>query len=146
MVSGPAALETSEIWALKQCLLLHNNSWEQHGMVASCLKELRIKACDMLAVDKPLAPVTLVLAKDGTIMDDEDYFLCLPANTKFVALAGNEKWTHNSDGGTAWITQQFFDRDEMDRGRVEVEECGQTAEGRPIQHHPDVQGGAPDAH
>ena len=146
VVSGPAALETSEISALKQCLLLRNNSWEQHGMVASCLKELRIKACDILAVDKSLAPVTLVLAKDGTIMDDEDYFLCLPANTKFVALAGNEKWTHNSDGGTAWITQQFFDRDEMDRGRVEVEERGQTAEGRPIQHHPAVRGGAPGAH
>ena len=43
VVSGPAALETSEIWALKQCLLLRNNSWEQHGMVASCLKELRNK-------------------------------------------------------------------------------------------------------
>ena len=79
-------------------------------------------------------------------MDDDDYFLRLPANTKFVALAGNEKWIHNSDGGTAWITQESFDRDGTDRGRVEVEERGQTAEGRPIQHHPAVRGGAPDAH
>ena len=32
----------------------------------------------------------------------------------FVALAGNEKWTHNSDGGTAWITQESFNRGETD--------------------------------
>ncbi|XP_057552065.1 DNA fragmentation factor subunit alpha isoform X2 [Hippopotamus amphibius kiboko] len=74
-------------------------------------------ACDILAIDKSLAPVTLVLAEDGTIVDDDDYFLCLPANTKFVALAGNEKWTYNnSDGGTAWIAQESFDRDETDSG------------------------------
>ncbi|KAB0341154.1 hypothetical protein FD754_018080 [Muntiacus muntjak] len=59
-------------------------------------------------------PVILVLAEYSTIVDDDDYFLCLPANTKFVALAGNEKWTHNSDVGTAWITQESFDRDETD--------------------------------
>ncbi|EPY84703.1 DNA fragmentation factor subunit alpha-like protein [Camelus ferus] len=64
-----------------------------------------------------LAPVTLVLAEDGTIVDDDDYFLCLPSNTKFVALAGNEKWAYsNSDGGTAWITQESFDGDETDSG------------------------------
>ena len=32
----------------------------------------------------------------------------------FVALAGNEKCTHNSDGGTAWITQESFNRGETD--------------------------------
>ena len=146
VASGPAAPETGEIWALKQCLLSHSNSWEKHGTAASCLRELRNKACDILAIDTSLAPVTLVLAKDGTTVDDDDYFLCLPANTKFVALAGNEKWIHNSDGGTAWITQESFDRDGTDRGRVEVEERGPAAEGRPIQHHPAVRGGVPDAH
>ncbi|KAB0370254.1 hypothetical protein FD755_018216 [Muntiacus reevesi] len=75
VASSPAALVTGEIWALKQK-----------------------KACDILVIDKSLAPVTLVLAKDGITVDDDDYFLCLPANTKFVALAGNEKWIHNSDG------------------------------------------------
>uniref|UniRef100_A0A5F5PS12 DNA fragmentation factor subunit alpha n=1 Tax=Equus caballus TaxID=9796 RepID=A0A5F5PS12_HORSE len=74
-------------------------------------------ACDILAIDKSLAPVTLVLAEDGTIVDDDDYFLCLPSNTKFVALARNEKWAyHNSDGGTAWISQESFDVDETDSG------------------------------
>ncbi|KAK2502277.1 hypothetical protein MC885_013457 [Smutsia gigantea] len=117
-VTGTAgAPEPSEIRALKPCLLRRNNSREQHGVAASCLEELRSKACAILAIDKSLAPVTLVLAEDGTIVDDDDYFLCLPSNTKFVALASNEKWTYsNSDGGTAWISQESFDVDETDSG------------------------------
>ncbi|XP_059547273.1 DNA fragmentation factor subunit alpha isoform X2 [Myotis daubentonii] len=68
-------------------------------------------------MDKSLAPITLVLAEDGTIVDDDDYFLCLPSNTKFVALAGNEKWAYNnSDGGTAWLSQESVDVDETDSG------------------------------
>ncbi|XP_025789303.1 DNA fragmentation factor subunit alpha isoform X1 [Puma concolor] len=107
----------TEIRPLKPCLLRRNHSREQHGVAASCLEELRNKACDILAIDKSLAPITLVLAEDGTIVDDDDYFLCLPSNTKFVALASNEKWTYNnSDGGTAWISQESFDVDETDTG------------------------------
>ena len=68
------ALKLQKMETLKQCLLRRNNSWE-HGMVASCLKELRSTACDILAIDKSLAPITLVLAEDGTIVDDDDYFL-----------------------------------------------------------------------
>ncbi|VCW99885.1 unnamed protein product [Gulo gulo] len=107
----------TETRALKPCLLRRNHSREQHGVAASCLEELRSKAFDILAIDKSLAPVTLVLAEDGTIVDDDDYFLCLPSNTKFVALANNEKWAYsNSDGGTAWISQESFDVDETDSG------------------------------
>ncbi|KAI5946769.1 DNA fragmentation factor subunit alpha [Manis javanica] len=117
MAGSARAPEPSEIRALKPCLLRRNDSREQHGVAAACLEELRSKACDILAIDKSLAPVTLVLAEDGTIVDDDDYFLCLPSNTKFVALAGNEKWTYNnSDGGTAWISQESFDVDETDNG------------------------------
>ncbi|XP_034875709.1 DNA fragmentation factor subunit alpha [Mirounga leonina] len=113
-VVGEAETETE---ALKPCLLRRNHSREQHGVAASCLEQLRSKACDILAIDKSLTPVTLVLAEDGTIVDDDDYFLCLPSNTKFVVLASNEKWTYsNSDGGTAWITQESFDVDETDSG------------------------------
>lgn len=57
-----------------------------------------LSACDILAIDKALTPVTLVLAEDGTIVDDDDYFLCLPSNTKFVALASNEKWIYSNSG------------------------------------------------
>lgn len=106
-----------DIRPLKACLLRRNQSREQHGVAASCLEELRSKACDILSIDKSLTPVTLVLAEDGTIVDDDDYFLCLPSNTKFVALASNEKWTYsNSDGGTAWISQESVDVDETDSG------------------------------
>uniref|UniRef100_A0A7M4FTC6 DNA fragmentation factor subunit alpha n=1 Tax=Crocodylus porosus TaxID=8502 RepID=A0A7M4FTC6_CROPO len=90
----------------KQCLIRRNHEREQHGVAVSCLRELRSKACDVLALDKTWEPITLVLAEDGTIVDDEDYFLCLPANTKFVALARNEKW---SNGGTAWLSRESTD-------------------------------------
>ncbi|XP_006866457.1 PREDICTED: DNA fragmentation factor subunit alpha [Chrysochloris asiatica] len=111
------ATESGEFRALKPCLLRRNHSREQHGVAASCLEELRSKACDILAIDQSLAPITLVLAEDGTIVADDDYFWCLPSNTKFVALSANEKWVYsNSDGGTAWISQESFDVDETDSG------------------------------
>ncbi|XP_035757800.1 DNA fragmentation factor subunit alpha isoform X2 [Egretta garzetta] len=70
------------------------------------------QASGILAIDKAREPITLVLAEDGTIVDDEDYFLCLPSNTKFVALAKNEKWSGKSlDSGTAWLSESV---DEVD--------------------------------
>ncbi|KAM5324153.1 DNA fragmentation factor subunit alpha isoform 1-T1 [Glossophaga mutica] len=111
------AAEPGKNQTLKPCLLRRNHSREQHGVAASCLEDLKSKAYDVLAIDKSLAPVTLVLAEDGTIVDDDDYFLCLPSNTKFVALAGNEKWAYSSsDGGIAWISQESMDVDETDSG------------------------------
>ncbi|XP_032631345.1 DNA fragmentation factor subunit alpha isoform X2 [Chelonoidis abingdonii] len=100
---------------LKQCLIRRKSQQEHHGVAASCLRELRSKARDILALDKAWEPITLVLAEDGTIVDDEDYFLCLPPNTKFVALARNEKWTSScTDGGTAWLSRESID--EVDCG------------------------------
>ena len=61
-------------------------------------------------------PVTPVLAEDGSRADGGDYFLCLPANAKFVTSAGNQWGTHSSDAGTAWLTQESLDRDETDGG------------------------------
>ncbi|XP_051028129.1 DNA fragmentation factor subunit alpha [Acomys russatus] len=114
---GASAPDPDDVRPLKPCLLRRNHSRDQHGVAASSLEELRSKACDILAIDKSLTPITLVLAEDGTIVDDDDYFLCLPTNTKFVALACNEKWTYNnSDGGTAWVSQESFDTDETDSG------------------------------
>ncbi|XP_009075668.1 PREDICTED: DNA fragmentation factor subunit alpha, partial [Acanthisitta chloris] len=70
--------------------------------------------CGVLAIDKAREPITLVLAEDGTIVDDEDYFLCLPANTMFVALAKDEKWSsRSSDRGTSWLSGAA---DEVDSG------------------------------
>nr|XP_056721336.1 DNA fragmentation factor subunit alpha [Euleptes europaea] len=100
---------------LKQCLIRRNGQQEQYGVAASCLQELRRKACDLLAGDKGLDSITLVLAEDGTIVDDEDYFLCLPPNTKFVVLAKDEKWaSSNIDGGTAWLERETTEIDAVD--------------------------------
>ncbi|KAM7318544.1 hypothetical protein ACRRTK_021656 [Alexandromys fortis] len=91
LLRGASDPDPDYIWPLKPCLLRrrkHNR--DQHCVAASCLEELRRKACKVLAIDESLTPVTLVLAEDGTIVDDDDYFLCLPSNTKFVALACNE--------------------------------------------------------
>ncbi|NXF05282.1 DFFA factor, partial [Smithornis capensis] len=97
---------------LKSCVVRRRDGQEQHGVAASCLRELRDKACGVLAIDKAREPITLVLAEDGTIVDDEDYFWCLPPNTKFVALAKGEKWSSKSlDSGTAWLSEAV---DEVD--------------------------------
>jgi len=42
----------------------------------------------------PSATVSVVLEEDGTIVEDEAYFLCLPANTKFMLLHADEIWLH----------------------------------------------------
>ncbi|NXS33241.1 DFFA factor, partial [Pomatostomus ruficeps] len=97
---------------LKRCVVRRRDRPEQHGVAASCLRELRDKACGVLAIDKAREPITLVLAEDGTIVDDDDYFLCLPSNTKFVALAKDEKWSGKSLGsGTSWLSVSL---DEVD--------------------------------
>ncbi|NXM39860.1 DFFA factor, partial [Gymnorhina tibicen] len=97
---------------LKRCVVRRRDGPEQHGVAASCLRELRDKACGVLAIDKAREPITLVLAEDGTIVDDEDYFLCLPSNTKFVALAKDEKWSSKIlDSGTSWLSESA---DEVD--------------------------------
>uniref|UniRef100_A0A8C5QBB2 CIDE-N domain-containing protein n=1 Tax=Leptobrachium leishanense TaxID=445787 RepID=A0A8C5QBB2_9ANUR len=58
-----------------------------------------------------------VLAEDGTIVEDEDCFLCLPPKTKFMVLTGNKKWAAPStvDGGMAWLAQESLEaQDNMD--------------------------------
>ncbi|KFP08408.1 DNA fragmentation factor subunit alpha, partial [Calypte anna] len=92
----------------KRCLL--RDGKDQYGLAASSLRELRRKAGDVLAIDKAKERITLVLAEDGTIVDDEDYFLCLPSNTKFEALINRENWSGTSrDSGIA-----SFPLDEVD--------------------------------
>ena len=41
----------------------------------------------------PSDPVTVVLEDDGTIVQDEGYFWCLPLNTKFMLLHEKETWS-----------------------------------------------------
>lgn len=56
----------------------------------------------------PNASVSVVLEDDGTIVEDEDYFLCLPANTKFMLLNNRETWTPTLQGETTSILGCLF--------------------------------------
>uniref|UniRef100_A0A2D4JAQ3 CIDE-N domain-containing protein n=1 Tax=Micrurus lemniscatus lemniscatus TaxID=129467 RepID=A0A2D4JAQ3_MICLE len=98
---------------LKQCLIRRTGQQEQLGVAASSLQELKMKACPLLAIDLASQPVTLVLAEDGTIIDDNDYFLCLPQNTKLEVVAKNEKWT-SPGGGTTWLEEEITNTNEVD--------------------------------
>ena len=59
------------------------------SLVASSLKELRTKGSEKLGYDEPM---TVVLEEDGTIVEDEDYFELLEANTTFILLTDGETW------------------------------------------------------
>lgn len=47
--------------------------------------------CEFLGFN-PGDTVKVVLDNDGTIVEDEAYFLCLPSNTKFMLLQDKETW------------------------------------------------------
>uniref|UniRef100_A0A3Q2FZ50 DNA fragmentation factor, alpha polypeptide n=1 Tax=Cyprinodon variegatus TaxID=28743 RepID=A0A3Q2FZ50_CYPVA len=77
--------------------------------VARCwrLSALLPTGCELLGVN-PTDPVTVVLETDGTIVEDQAYFLCLPLNTKFMLLHDKETWApaRTIDGGTAWMARE----------------------------------------
>ncbi|XP_053307983.1 DNA fragmentation factor subunit alpha [Spea bombifrons] len=98
----------------KACVVGVKGSKERHGVAAASLQELLEKACKILGLDSTKTPITLVLEEDGTIVEDEDYFLCLPPNTKFVLLTDNKKWASTVvDGGTAWLAQESIDGEDV---------------------------------
>uniref|UniRef100_A0A8C5LZ53 CIDE-N domain-containing protein n=1 Tax=Leptobrachium leishanense TaxID=445787 RepID=A0A8C5LZ53_9ANUR len=89
----------------KECLVCVRGSKEWHGVAASSLQEL---------LEKAYHPV---LTEDGTIVEDEDCFLCLLPKAKLMVLTGNKKWAAPStvDGGTAWLAQEsLVVQDNMD--------------------------------
>ncbi|XP_038161937.1 DNA fragmentation factor subunit alpha [Cyprinodon tularosa] len=88
----------------KVCDFTRKNSY---GMVVATLEELKRKGCELLGVN-PTEPVTVVLETDGTIVEDQAYFLCLPLNTKFMLLHDKETWApaRTIDGGTAWMARE----------------------------------------
>lgn len=57
-----------------------------------------LKALQVLNLNGTRASVSLVLAKDGTKVDSNDFFLCLPENTEFIALIGSKKWATTKTG------------------------------------------------
>ncbi|XP_040182285.1 DNA fragmentation factor subunit alpha-like [Rana temporaria] len=100
---------------MKRCVLSVRGTRERHGVAAASLQELHEKALKVLNVDPTKEQITLVLAEDGTIVQDDDYFLCLPQDTEFLILQGNKKWAPTSvDGGTAWLARESVELDDVD--------------------------------
>ncbi|XP_075046349.1 DNA fragmentation factor subunit alpha [Mixophyes fleayi] len=104
---------------MKRCVVSVRGQKDKHGVAASSLQELHEKVFTLLKLDRTKDPTTLVLAEDGTIVEDEDYFLCLPEDTEFVILIGDKKWASCTvDGGTAWLARESVDMDDTDGAQL----------------------------
>ncbi|XP_029974722.1 DNA fragmentation factor subunit alpha [Salarias fasciatus] len=90
----------------KPCKVCNFTRQKSYGLVVPSLDELKQKGCEFLGYN-PSSPVTLVLDNDGTIVEDESYFLCLPTNTKFMLLQEKETWSpaRTFEGGTVWMAR-----------------------------------------
>ncbi|KAF1390629.1 hypothetical protein PFLUV_G00060000 [Perca fluviatilis] len=90
----------------KPCKVCNFTRQKSYGLVVPSLDDLKIKGCEFLGFS-PGEPVTVVLEDDGTIVQDQAYFLCLPSNTKFMLLHEKETWSPGCkmDGGTAWMAR-----------------------------------------
>ncbi|XP_040922537.1 DNA fragmentation factor subunit alpha [Toxotes jaculatrix] len=90
----------------KPCRVCNFTRQKSYGLVVPSLDELKIKGCEFLGFS-PSNQVTVVLEDDGTIVEDQAYFLCLPSNTKFMLLHEKESWSpvRRVDGGTAWMAR-----------------------------------------
>ncbi|XP_012681525.2 DNA fragmentation factor subunit alpha [Clupea harengus] len=102
---------------VKPCKVCNFSRQKSYGLVVSSLDQLKVKGGETLGI-APEKPVSVVLEDDGTIVEDDAYFLCLPSNTKFMLLHGKEAWgpTNKIDGGTAWLSRESvaLDGDEVD--------------------------------
>ncbi|XP_034733275.1 DNA fragmentation factor subunit alpha [Etheostoma cragini] len=90
----------------KPCKVCNFTRQKSYGLVVPSLDDLKIKGREFLGFS-PGEPVTVVLENDGTIVQDQAYFLCLPSNTKFMLLHEKETWSPGCrmDGGTAWMAR-----------------------------------------
>ncbi|XP_072512526.1 DNA fragmentation factor subunit alpha [Salminus brasiliensis] len=104
----------------KPCKVCNCSRLKCFGLAVSSLDQLKTKGRETLGFT-PDSSVSVVLEDDGTIVEDEIYFLCLPSNTKFMLLGANEVWTpaKRFDGGTAWLRSETLDMetDAVDGGR-----------------------------
>ncbi|XP_076132196.1 DNA fragmentation factor subunit alpha [Alosa pseudoharengus] len=102
---------------LKPCKVCNFSRQKSVGLVVYSLDQLKVKGGETLGFS-PDTSVSVVLEDDGTIVEDDAYFLCLPVNTKFMLLHGKESWApiNKIDGGTAWLSRESIalDDDEVD--------------------------------
>ncbi|XP_063320502.1 DNA fragmentation factor subunit alpha [Pelmatolapia mariae] len=90
----------------KPCKVCNFTRQKTHGLVALSIDELKEKGRQCLGFNSSDS-VTVVLENDGTVVEDQAYFLCLPSNTKFMLLNDKERWSPpcRIDGGTAWMAR-----------------------------------------
>ncbi|KAM9350346.1 DNA fragmentation factor subunit alpha [Symphorus nematophorus] len=107
----------------KPCKVCNFTRQKSYGLVVPSLDELKVKGGEFLGFS-PSDPVTVVLEDDGTIVEDEAYFLCLPLNTKFMLLHEKETWSpaRRMDGGTAWMAREsvVLETDTVDTSSAEA--------------------------
>ncbi|KAM7412132.1 hypothetical protein PAMA_021879 [Pampus argenteus] len=105
----------------KPCKVCNFTRQKSYGLVVPSLSELKIKGCEFLGFT-PSDTVKVVLEDDGTIVEDEAYFLCLPLNTKFMLLHDKDTWSpvRRIDGGTAWMARDslLLESDTVDTSSV----------------------------
>lgn len=107
----------------KPCKVCNFTRQKSYGLVVPSLDELKAKGCESLGFTS-CSPVTVVLEDDGTIVEDQAYFLCLPINTKFMLLHEKETWSpvRKMDGGTAWMARDsmLVEADSVDASSAAV--------------------------
>ncbi|KAK2897770.1 DNA fragmentation factor subunit alpha [Channa argus] len=107
----------------KACKVCNFTRQTSHGLAVLSLDELKTKGRELLGFSSS-AQVTAVLEDDGTVVEDQAYFLCLPSNTKFMLLHEKETWSpvHRIDGGTAWMARDslMLETDAVDSSIVAV--------------------------
>ncbi|XP_069545118.1 DNA fragmentation factor subunit alpha [Brachyistius frenatus] len=110
----------------RPCKVCNFTRQKSYGLVVPSLNEMKIKGCEFLGFS-PSHPVTVVLENDGTIVEDQAYFLCLPANTKFMLLHEKETWSpvRRVDGGTAWMARDsmILESDTVDTSSTAAPWC-----------------------
>lgn len=101
----------------KPCRVCNYSRQKSYGLAVPSIDELKIKGGESLGFSSS-SSVTVVLEDDGTIVEDQAYFLCLPLNTKFMLLGEKETWSpaRKMDGGTAWMARDsvVMDTDDVD--------------------------------
>ncbi|XP_067826479.1 DNA fragmentation factor subunit alpha isoform X2 [Heptranchias perlo] len=77
------------------CKICGSSRLKTFGVAVRSLEDLINKGKEKLCLDKLAAQQAyiVVLEEDGTIVDEEDYFMHLPENTTFMILSSSEEWT-----------------------------------------------------
>ncbi|XP_008316893.1 DNA fragmentation factor subunit alpha [Cynoglossus semilaevis] len=108
----------------RPCRVCNFSRQKSYGLVVPSLDELKVKGCEFLGFS-PSEQVTIVLEDDGTIVEDQSYFLCLPPNTKFMLLHEKDTWSpvRRMDGGTAWMARESVI---LEDDTVDAADAGET--------------------